>query len=167
MSNFTNYFDSPLGKLRIEANETVITSVNFVETDVIEKITTNDKQNSKIIDNCRHQLETYFEGKLKNFDLNLAPHGTDFQRLVWAELQKIPYGKTISYLELARRLGNEKVIRAAGTANGKNPIAIIIPCHRVIGKDGTLVGYAGGLWRKEHLLDLENAIPKNKNQLFV
>ena len=90
--------------------------------------------------------------------MNLNPKGTDFQKTVWNELQKIPFGKTISYLDLAKKLGDEKVIRAAASANGKNPITILIPCHRVIGKDGSLTGYAGGIHRKKYLLELEKGI---------
>jgi methylated-DNA-[protein]-cysteine S-methyltransferase len=165
MNNFTSYLETPIGKLHIEATEIAILSIKFVEENIIE-IADEIHLNIPIIQNCVQQLGAYFEGKLKHFEIDLAPQGTDFQKTVWAELQKIPYGKTISYLELARRLGNQKVIRAAGTANGKNPIAIIIPCHRVIGADGTLVGYAGGLWRKKHLLELENGLSNKINPLF-
>ncbi|MFM7203126.1 MAG: methylated-DNA--[protein]-cysteine S-methyltransferase [Myxococcota bacterium] len=101
------------------------------------------------------QLDAYFRGERRRFEVPLAPVGTPFQRRVWALLQEIPYGETWSYLELARRLGDVKAIRAVGTANGANPIGILIPCHRVIGSDGTLTGYAGGLERKRALLELE------------
>ena len=103
----------------------------------------------------REQLEAYFAGELRDLDLKLAPRGTPFQQRVWAELTKIAYGETISYSELARRLGDPKLVRAVGVANGRNPISIVIPCHRVIGADGTLVGYGGGLERKRWLLDHE------------
>jgi methylated-DNA-[protein]-cysteine S-methyltransferase len=101
------------------------------------------------------QLRAYFEGTLQQFDLPLAPHGTSFQKQVWIELTRIPYGATISYGELARRVGNANASRAVGLANGKNPIPIIVPCHRVIGANGKLTGFGGGLWRKEKLLGLE------------
>ena len=101
------------------------------------------------------QLDAYFAGELQDFDLPLAPHGTPFQLRVWDELTRIPYGQTISYLELALRLGDRKLVRAVGTANGRNPLSIIVPCHRVSGADGTLVGYGGGLERKRWLLDHE------------
>ena len=101
------------------------------------------------------QVEAYFKGRLKSFDFPLAPQGTPFQTSVWDELLRIPYGETISYGELARRLGNPKAVRAVGLANGSNPIAIVIPCHRVIGSNGTLVGYGGGLPMKQALLSLE------------
>lgn len=102
------------------------------------------------------QLDEYFAGKRTSFDLPLDLQGTEFQLKVWNELLKIPYGKTISYKELSLRLGNLLAIRAAGAANGANPISIIVPCHRVIGSDGSLTGYAGGLWRKKWLLELES-----------
>ncbi|WP_257303488.1 methylated-DNA--[protein]-cysteine S-methyltransferase [Geothrix campi] len=108
----------------------------------------------------KRQLESYFSGNLRDFNIPMLAEGTDFQRRVWKELQKIPYGQAISYLELARRLGDEKCIRAAARASGANPIAILIPCHRVIGSDGSLVGYAGGLDMKEFLLRLEGVLPK-------
>jgi methylated-DNA-[protein]-cysteine S-methyltransferase len=101
------------------------------------------------------QIDAYFAGEREEFELALAPHGTAFQMRVWDELTKIPYGETISYSELARRLGDLKLVRAVGTANGRNPISIIIPCHRVIGADGSLVGYGGGLERKKWLLEHE------------
>ncbi len=103
-------------------------------------------------------MDQYFLNGKWNFDVKLAPQGTDFQLSVWEELQKIPFGRTISYLDLAKRLGDEKTIRAAAGANGKNPISILIPCHRVVGKDGSLTGYAGGLHRKKFLLELEKGI---------
>ncbi len=108
----------------------------------------------------KRQLEAYFSSNLRDFNIPMHADGTEFQRRVWKELQKIPYGQAISYLELARRLGDEKCIRAAARANGANPIAILIPCHRVIGSDGSLVGYAGGLDMKEFLLRLEGVLPK-------
>jgi methylated-DNA-[protein]-cysteine S-methyltransferase len=103
------------------------------------------------------QLQAYFAGERREFDLPLAPYGSDFQRRVWSALLEIPYGETISYLELARRLGDPRAVRAVGSANGRNPISIIIPCHRVIGADGSLVGYGGGLERKRWLLRHEAA----------
>jgi methylated-DNA-[protein]-cysteine S-methyltransferase len=104
---------------------------------------------------AREQLDGYFAGERQDFDLPLAPHGTPFQMRVWDELTRIPYGETMSYMELALRLGDRKLVRAVGTANGRNPLSIIVPCHRVIGADGTLVGYGGGLERKRWLLDHE------------
>jgi methylated-DNA-[protein]-cysteine S-methyltransferase len=103
----------------------------------------------------REQLDAYFAGELGAFDLDVDPQGTPFQRRVWDELRRIPFGETISYSELARRLGDPKLVRAVGVANGRNPISIVIPCHRVIGADGSLVGYGGGLERKRWLLEHE------------
>ncbi|WP_378185924.1 methylated-DNA--[protein]-cysteine S-methyltransferase [Aquimarina sp. W85] len=110
------------------------------------------------------QLHEYFEGIRKKFTIPIHPQGTDFQLKVWNQLLTIPYGKTASYLDIAKQLGDPKVIRAAASANGKNPLWIIIPCHRVIGSDGSLTGYAGGLWRKKWLLDHEN--PSKQQLLF-
>jgi methylated-DNA-[protein]-cysteine S-methyltransferase len=104
---------------------------------------------------AREQLDAYFAGELEAFDLDLAPEGTAFQRRVWEELVRIPFGETISYGELARRLGDPKLMRAVGLANGRNPISIVVPCHRVIGANGSLVGYGGGLERKRWLLEHE------------
>lgn len=110
------------------------------------------------------QLAEYFNGARTAFDLKLNPKGTVFQQKVWTELQKIPFGQTISYLELAKKLGDPKVIRAAASANGKNPLWIVVPCHRVIGSNGSLTGYSGGLWRKKWLLEHEN--PSQQQVLF-
>ena len=120
----------------------------------------------EVLEKCKVQLERYFSGDLLEFDLPLAPVGTEFQQKVWTELLKIPYGETITYMDLAVRLGDPKCIRAAGTANGKNPIAIVIPCHRVIGAGNKLTGYAGGIWRKKMLLELEIKNNPSKRTLF-
>lgn len=108
------------------------------------------------------QLQEYFEGSRTHFDIKLDPEGTTFQKKVWAQLQTIPYGKTVSYQKMANDLGDPKVIRAAASANGKNPISIVIPCHRVIGSDGSLTGYAGGLHRKKWLLEHESPVTQGK-----
>jgi methylated-DNA-[protein]-cysteine S-methyltransferase len=105
------------------------------------------------------QLEEYFEGRRTSFDLPLDLAGTGFQRAVWAELLRVPFGRTISYRDLSIRIGNVKAIRAVGHANGQNPLPILVPCHRVIGADGSLTGYGGGLWRKKILLSLEKCLP--------
>lgn len=112
----------------------------------------------------KRQLQSFFSGNLRDFNIPMLAEGTEFQRRVWKELQNIPFGQAISYLELARRLGDEKCIRAAARASGANPIAILIPCHRVIGSDRSLVGYAGGLDMKEFLLRLEGVLPKGPTQ---
>jgi methylated-DNA-[protein]-cysteine S-methyltransferase len=155
----TVFMKTPLGYAKIEGDENGITLVSVLDS---EEKTTNIIP--EVLEDCVHQLQEYFEGKRKDFSLQLNPQGTNFQKSVWAELEKIPYGKTISYLELSKKLGDEKAIRAAASANGKNPIWIIIPCHRVIGSDGSLTGYAGGLWRKKWLLEHEN--PPLQQNLF-
>lgn len=159
------YYDSPIGKLRITADEDGITTLYFmVEMDDIELEQSN--LNDELL-RCIEQLDKYFNGELREFDLKLNPKGTEFQRRVWNEILKIPYGKTKSYLELSRMLGNEKSIRAVARANGENKIAIIIPCHRVIGSDKSLTGYAWGIWRKKWLLEHEAAVVSNERQLSL
>ena len=110
-----------------------------------------------ILQNAVSQLNWYFEGKRNDFDFRLNPKGTDFQQKVWKGLLEIPFGKTMSYLDLSKKLGDVKAIRAVAAANGKNPLWIVVPCHRVIGTNGSLTGYAGGLWRKKWLLEHENS----------
>ncbi len=158
---YTKHYSSPIGVLEISANETHLTHVLFREAQKKPSRQLDEtSENSPIIEECTEQFDAYFAGKLKDFDLPLLPQGTDFQRNVWEYLKTIPYGKTISYLEFSRRIGNEKAIRAVGTANGCNPLTIILPCHRVIGSDGSLVGYGGDLWRKEWLLRHEDGLPR-------
>ena len=149
---FEAYYKSPVGNLRIVANDIYIIQISFA--DEYFKVDLMPEQ----IKNCIAQLDEYFKGIRKEFTIKTNPNGTEFQGRVWNQLRKIPYGQTISYLELAKQLGDEKAIRAVGTANGQNPIPIIIPCHRVIGSNGTLTGYAGGLLKKQWLLEHEGAI---------
>ncbi|MBL3656972.1 methylated-DNA--[protein]-cysteine S-methyltransferase [Fulvivirga sediminis] len=155
-------FQSPVGPLCIEANEESLLSITFNPSD----IDPSESKKSNVIDHCIAELDQYFKGTLKTFTVPLLLNGTAFQNKVWSELTKIPYGKTISYSELALRLGDVKCIRAAGTANGKNKLPIIIPCHRVIGKDGQLVGFAGGLDKKEWLLKHEGIIKGAQMKIF-
>ena len=151
MNLFTSYHSSPVGWLKIQCSEKHIRSVLFWNGKIeIE----NDRH--KLLNACATQLDEFFSGKRRDFDLPLNQEGTDFQMKVWHLLYKIPYGKTISYLELAKQYGDLKAIRAVAAANGKNNIAIIVPCHRVIGSNHSLVGYAGGLGRKKFLLELES-----------
>ncbi|MBK8351740.1 MAG: methylated-DNA--[protein]-cysteine S-methyltransferase [Saprospirales bacterium] len=161
-STFISFLQTPIGELEIIADENSVLSVTF--NDVKSK-KTNVNENEISI-KCKQQLQEYFNESRKIFELTLNFNGTDFQNKVWTELQNISIGKTISYLQLAKNLGDAKCIRAAASANGKNPFAIIVPCHRVIGKDGSLTGYAGGLWRKQWLLEHENNIKKQVS-LFV
>lgn len=150
---------SPLGYVKIEGDSEGIASVSVLNS---------EEKESNIIPNelkkCVNQIQEYFEGSRTSFNLKLNPSGTSFQKQVWEELQNIPYGKTISYLELTKKLGDVKAIRAVANANGKNPIWIIVPCHRVIGTDGSLTGYAGGLHRKQWLLEHES--PNKQQSLF-
>ena len=154
------FLNSPLGFLILKSNGETVTEISFAENELPEQ------HSCEVLEKCKVQLESYFSGDLLDFDLPLAPEGTEFQQKVWAELLKIPYGETITYMDLAVRLGDPKCIRAAGTANGKNPIAIVIPCHRVIGAGNKLTGYAGGIWRKKMLLELELKHNPSKRTLF-
>jgi len=142
-------YKSPLGDFLIEYDERHILSARF------DREQTQPHKPNPIIENCVKQLELYFAGKLKSFDLPLKPTGTDFQKAVWAALQLIPHGQTRSYGEIAAALGRPRAARAVGGANNKNPIYIIIPCHRVIAANAALTGYGGGIDRKAALLDLE------------
>jgi methylated-DNA-[protein]-cysteine S-methyltransferase len=121
---------------------------------------------STVLKTCVQQLDNYFSGKLMHFSLSITQTGTGFQQTVWAELCRIPYGHTISYMELSKRIGNVKAIRAVGTANGSNSVSIIVPCHRVIGSNGNLVGYGGDLWRKKWLLEHEAKYAHGVQTLF-
>lgn len=150
---------TPLGRVKIEGNINGVSSIIVLDDD--EKISDTIPEE---LQDCVTQLKEYFEGTREQFSLKLIPEGTEFQKRVWNELQNIPFGKTISYLDLAKKLGDAKSIRAAAGANGKNPIWIIIPCHRVIGSDGSLTGYAGGLHRKKWLLEHES--PYKQQSLF-
>jgi methylated-DNA-[protein]-cysteine S-methyltransferase len=146
----TFYYSSPVGVLEIKSADNQITHLLFKDS-----VGTSSETISDVMKECIHQLDEYFAGNLQNFSLPLAPEGTHFQESVWKALQTIPYGQTICYKQLAEKVGNPKACRAVGTANGRNPIAIIIPCHRVIAADGSLGGYAGGLDVKTTLLRLE------------
>ena len=157
------YMDSPLGKIKIIGDTSGIKMITFVD-----KLQDHDSGIiPQEVKKCQQQLTEYFKGQRKTFDVKLAPEGTDFQKEVWQELMDIPYGKTSTYAKQAVKLGDIKKIRAVGAANGKNPISIIIPCHRVIGSDGNLTGYAGGLERKAWLLKHEKSLPgMNQTTLF-
>ncbi|CUU45698.1 methylated-DNA--[protein]-cysteine S-methyltransferase [Clostridium beijerinckii] len=145
------YYNTKIGKISIVENGTAITKICFINKDELN-IEGNE---TELLRKAIKQLEEFFEGERNCFDLPLAPKGTEFQRKVWSALQEIPFGETRSYGEIAKIVGNEKAARAVGMANNKNPIPIIIPCHRVIGANGKLVGYAGGLNTKEKLLKIE------------
>ncbi|RKN82660.1 methylated-DNA--[protein]-cysteine S-methyltransferase [Ulvibacterium marinum] len=150
---------TPLGVAKLEGDAKGLSSITVLDTDeeTAEVI-------PEILEDAVYQLQEYFEGRRKSFSLTLNPEGTDFQKKVWKALQEIPYGKTVSYLKLSKTLGDVKAIRAVAAANGKNPLWIVVPCHRVIGSDGSLVGYAGGLHRKKWLLNHES--PAKQQSLF-
>jgi len=148
----TTYYKSPIGILKIIGNDEGIQIIDYTEENSFEKKAIA----SSVIKKCILQLDEYFSGKRKEFSLKLNPQGTNFQVKVWQELLNVSYGKTRSYLQQSKALGDVKAIRAVGTANGKNPISIIVPCHRIIGSDGSLTGYAGGIWRKKWLLEHES-----------
>jgi methylated-DNA-[protein]-cysteine S-methyltransferase len=151
------YLESPVGTLLIAGDTQTIRKIYFPRNGkpVKPEPEWTESQRGPIAEAVR-QLKQYFAGKRVDFDLPLAPEGTEFQRTVWRRLQEIPYGETISYGELAKRVGNPKASRAVGAANGSNPIPIVIPCHRVIGSNGKLTGFGGGLPTKERLLALES-----------
>lgn len=152
------YYTAPFGQLLLVAEHGKLEQVIFPNQEIHKipkKSWIEDKTEFKIVIS---QFKEYFSGKRKTFSIDLNPVGTVFQKQVWKELEQIPYGTTINYGELANRIGNPKASRAVGGANGKNPIPVIIPCHRVIGKDGSLTGFGGGITIKEHLLRLETAI---------
>lgn len=147
----TFYYDSPIGTIKLVCSEATLQEMQFSD----EK-GKNLQKYPQIVFTCKEQLDKYFTGKLKEFTIPLEfVKGTDFQRSVWKALQCIPYGETRSYKDIAIKIGNPKAVRAVGGANNKNPIGIVVPCHRVIGSSGKLVGYAGGLDKKEMLLKLE------------
>ena len=149
MNKYTGYIKVSAGIIKIICSEEYVLSVSF--SDIIKE---NDK-GSEVLDKALKQMNEYFSGERKKFDLPLYFEGTEFQKSVWNELRKIPYGTTVSYKDIAEGINNEKAVRAVGNANNKNKIMIIVPCHRVIGKNGKLVGFAGGLDKKEFLLEHE------------
>ena len=146
---FYSYFKSPIGLVQIGGTASEVTSLDFVER------RREKTESHPLIDRAARQIAEYFAGKRQVFDLPISYQGTDFQERVWGQLLKVPYGETASYQDIARGVGNPLAVRAVGAANGKNPISLIVPCHRIIGSNGTLVGYGGGLWRKEWLLKHE------------
>jgi len=146
----TTYYLSPIGLMEIKGTDKGIASVVFIDT------VTGVIPNPPCLRECVTQLDEYFNKKRKKFSLDLDVSGSEFQVKVWKELLNIPFGKTTTYGDLAEKIGEKEAVRAVGGANGKNRISIIVPCHRVIGNDGKLVGYAGGLWRKQWLLEFEN-----------
>ena len=159
MKNAARIVESPVGRLYLAATDAGLTELLFVdEMDIDEDKPPGGGEAERIVRETAKQLAEYFDLKRKEFDVPLAPSGTEFQLATWQGLQTIPFGETISYAELARRIDRPRAVRAVGAANGANPISIIVACHRVIGADGTLTGYGGGLHRKRRLLELEQGI---------
>ena len=154
----TAFIKTPLGIAKITGDEQGIASISILEEGTITKKIPKD------LKEAINQLQDYFNGKRTSFDFKLNPQGTEFQQKVWQALLEIPFGKTVSYMDITKKLGDVKAIRAVASANGKNPLWIVVPCHRVIGTDGSLTGYAGGLWRKKWLLEHEN--PTTQQSLF-
>ncbi|MDX8340616.1 methylated-DNA--[protein]-cysteine S-methyltransferase [Draconibacterium sp. IB214405] len=161
MEKFTRYINSPIGWLEIQSTETTLTAICFVD-----KEANNSTIQPKILDEVEAQLKEYFAGKRKAFNLQLTPEGTEFQQKIWQLVQQVEFGVTASYLDIAKQSGSDKNTRAVGLANGKNPIPIIIPCHRIIGSSGKLTGYAGGLERKRWLLTHELSNAPTSGKLF-
>ena len=156
-------YQSPLGPVIVIANDEGIWSIDFVNAKYAKRIGADwveDPKHPQLAEYFR-QLAEYFAGKRREFDLPLAPRGTSFQERVWQEIARVPYGKTISYGELAKRAGAPGQARAAGAATGRNPVGVVIPCHRIVGADGSLTGYAGGLDRKQQLLELEGVLQRS------
>ena len=149
---------TPLGMATIKGDENGIAIISIADEGIVSEVI------PMVLQEAVTQLQDYFDGNRTHFDLTLNPAGTEFQQKVWKGLCEISFGKTMSYLELAKQLGDVKAIRAVASANGKNPLWIVVPCHRVIGTDGSLTGYAGGLWRKKWLLEHEN--PSTQQSLF-
>ena len=166
MSTTHTVVRSPLGDLTVVAEDGALTGVYFQGHRRMPAQETFGTRTDEGFEQTRQQLDEYFNGRRTRFDLPLAPHGNEFQHRVWQLLTEIPYGETRSYGDLARELGNATLAQAVGAANGRNPLSVIVPCHRVVGADGALTGYAGGLTRKRFLLDLEESAAAKEARLF-
>ena len=164
------YYHSPVGLIKIGIREGFVNEIMFI--DQVGEINLNEKEEPKtpvdeaVFKDCSVQFDEYFSGKRMVFELRLQQTGTPFQQSVWNELMKIPFGKTVSYFQLSQRIGNVKSIRAVGTANGRNNLSIVVPCHRVIGGCSSFKGYAGGLWRKQWLLEHDTKTANGLQLLF-
>ena len=166
MQHFEHIYSSPIGRIKIVADANCIQALTFIEDS--ENLSTKEGVESPpVIHQCIDELIDYFNGSRTQFTVPIHQSGTDFQQKVWKELYEVPYAKTMSYAELAKKLGDPKVIRAAASANGKNKIAIIVPCHRIIGSDSNLTGYAWGLAKKKWLLQHEFRIGLGVQSLFA
>ena len=155
------YMDSPVGRLLLAADDEALRLIEFPSPrHPMSRVDDWIEGENGILRGTRAQLDEYFEGRRSRFELPLGPRGTEFQRAVWHTLAGIPYGTTISYAQLATRVGKASAMRAVGAANGRNPLPIVLPCHRVVGSDGSLTGFGGGLPTKQFLLELECALPR-------
>ncbi|HBX36466.1 MAG TPA: cysteine methyltransferase [Pseudohongiella sp.] len=154
-TTYYSVYESPVGSLLLAGDGSALRLIGFPSGKAARQPQPDWMRRNEAFKQVKQQLQAYFAGELKSFDLNLAPQGTDFQRQVWQALQQIPYGATASYGDIARQIGRPDASRAVGAANGQNPIPIVIPCHRVIGSDGSLTGFGGGLACKRQLLVLE------------
>ena len=161
---YYTYYESPVGLLKIGGTDSYITELSFLDNS--HQLTYGVPGVSDILHQCTEQLIEFFQGRRKSFNIPIHQEGTDFQQRVWNQLMQIPFGRTISYMDLAKRMGDPKVVRAAANTNGKNKIAIIVPCHRVIGTDKSLVGYSGGMQRKKWLLQHEFRMAHGIQTLF-
>ncbi len=161
---YYTYYESPLGLIKIGGTDSYITELSFLDNS--NQLEYGIPGVSDLLHECTEQLIEYFQGRRKAFEIPVHQEGTEFQKGVWNELLQIPYGKTISYLDLSKRLGDPKAVRAVANSNGKNKIMLLVPCHRVIGTDRTLVGYAGGMQRKKWLLQHEFRILNGIQTLF-
>ena len=164
METYEAYINSPIGTIHLQETDGFLVAANFMN----EEKATSASFPTKLLADTATQFQNYFEGNIRSFSIlpRSQQSGTPFQQSVWKEFCNIPFGKTVSYLQMAKNLGDEKCIRAAGTANGKNNLVIIVPCHRVIGSNGSLVGFAGGLWRKQWLLEHEAKLANGLQLLF-
>lgn len=162
---YKSYYPSEIGLLEIIGTAESIRAIEFVDKEEGDQAI-ESADPPPAIAACLAQLDEYFKGERRDFSLNLKPEGTAFQQTVWQQLTAIPYGQTVSYLDIARQVGNEKAVRAVGAANGQNPIVIVVPCHRVVGSNGQLTGYGGGLWRKAWLLNHEKSLSSPQLALF-
>src|SRR5438270_2040904 len=162
MNFFKTSYQSPVGTLQITCNQEALCSLHFIDEDEREERTGENEVTQIVV----QQLDEYFKGERKLFQMPILQNGTSFQIKIWSLLQDIPYGRTVSYMDLSKRFGDIKAIRAVAAANGKNNIAIVVPCHRVIGSNKSLTGYAGGLWRKQWLVAHEAKFNNDVQELF-
>jgi methylated-DNA-[protein]-cysteine S-methyltransferase len=162
MTTYYTHLTSPAGPLQLVGDGEILQQLSFVTSAQVKQIPNHWIENTEPFINCQAQLTAYFKGDLQQFEIPLLPKGTVFQLQILHQLQQIPYGTTCSYMDVARAMGSPKAVRAVGAAMGRNPIAIIVPCHRVVGSNGCLTGFAGGLKTKAHLLQLEGSLNQYK-----